>query len=313
MPIVMQTVQDAAIGSSAAELAYYSLLSLLPILLLLASIIPLLPFDHTVLLNILTDFIPDQVELLLLPIFSDYLQTVSTGAISISLILAIWSASAGFSALQRTMNRVYHTPSVGNPIIVRLFSFLVTVLLVLAVGVIGIVYVFGETIFRWLDHSLHLSGGLVNLIGSILSLQLPMMFISLLFLFTFIYWFIPNVSRRFRYSFAGAGVASILSLLLSMLFGVYVRFLGGSNVSNGTLGVFISLMLYLFLNGIVIIIGAMVNVIYYRIDHYRDFYRSNRIEHRIKRSKDFDPDDSENVLKGAINTSYQTVSERRDN
>lgn len=313
VPIVMKTFQDAAVGSSAAELAYYSLLSLLPILLLLASIIPLLPFDHQVLLNILTEFVPDQVEPLLLPIFSSYLETVSTGAISISFVLAIWSASAGFSALQRTMNRVYQKPSVGNPIVVRLFSFLVTVLLVAAVGAIGVVYIFGETIFTWLDNYLRLSGTLVNLIGNILSLQLPMMFVTLLFMFTFIYWFIPNVYRKFRYSFAGAAVAAVLSLLLSMLFGVFVRFLGGSNVSNTTLGIFISLMLYLFLNGIVIIVGAIVNVIYYRVDHYQDFFRKNRTTHRFTDSKHFNPVYAEHRLKGSVGAAVDHQMYGRDN
>ncbi|MDO4670629.1 MAG: YihY/virulence factor BrkB family protein [Aerococcus sp.] len=273
LPIVMKTVQKADIGGSAAELAYYSLLALLPVLLLIANIIPLLPFDRGSILNIVEQFVPDQVESLIVPTLSDYLQTVNAGAISVSLILAIWTASVAFSSLQKILNRVYDRPLKGNVIITRLFSFLITFLLVIVAGALGMVYVFGETLLTYFQTRLGLE---LQLIQTLFSFQQPILFVALLLLFTFIYMIVPNVRQTFKYSFPGAVVASFLSLLLSALFGYYVTYFGGSSVGNGTLGVFIILMLYLFLNAIVIIIGAMVNIIYYHVEHVHDFMHDEK-------------------------------------
>ncbi|MDO4680414.1 MAG: YihY/virulence factor BrkB family protein [Aerococcus sp.] len=298
MPIIMKTVQKADIGGSAAELAYYSLLALLPVLLLVANVIPLLPFDRGSILNIVEQFIPDQVESLILPTLADYLETVNAGAISISLILAIWTASVAFSSLQKILNCVYDRPLKGNVIITRLFSFLITFLLVLVVAALGVAYVFGESILGYVQSRL---GVELDLIRTLFSFQQPILFVALLLLFTFIYMLVPNVRQTFKYSFPGALTAGILSLLLSQLFGYYVTYFGGASVGNGTLGVFIILMLYLFLNAVVIILGAMVNIIYYHVEHVHEFIYNETDKLTYAEADDFDttrPDSY--VLRGRV-------------
>lgn len=306
MPIIMKTVQKADIGGSAAELAYYSLLALLPVLLLIANVIPLLPFDRGSILNIVEQFVPDQVESLILPTLSEYLQTVNAGAISISLILAIWTASVAFSSLQKILNRVYDRPLVGNVIITRLFSFLITFLLVLIVAALGVAYVFGESILTYLQAHLGLE---LQALHMLFSFQQPILFLALLLLFTFVYMLVPNIRQTFKYSFPGALTAAVLSLVLSQLFGYYVTYFGGSSVGNGTLGVFIILMLYLFLNAVVIILGAMVNIIYYQVEHVHDFLHQETAATAYAEGADFDRSRQESeVLRGAIQTEEVTPS-----
>ncbi|KAA9239219.1 YihY/virulence factor BrkB family protein [Aerococcus mictus] len=283
VPIASQSVQDASIGSSAAELAYYALLAIFPMLLLVANIIPLLPFDSAQAVEWITAILPNEIEPLLIPTLESYLDSTSAGSLSINTILVIWSSSAGFSALQRVLNRVYGNPDHKNAVITRIASFLIAFLLVLTVGVFSLFFVFGETLLRVINNFVPLPLGFVELL---LGLKWPVLLISVFILMLFIYIVVPNQPMTLKYALPGSVTAAVMVLLISSLFGVYVQFAGGSSVQNGTIGVFIALMLYLYLNGMALIVGALVNTIYYRYKH-ADTYLDQRIKYEVSLSPDF--------------------------
>ena len=122
--IVIYNWNRASIMQGAAEMAYYMLLSLVPILLVVANVIPLLPFDTAEILNLLEQTFPEDINQIIMPIVLDYLKSGSGGAISIGLLASIWSASKVFTTLRRVLDEVYGTTEAKNFIVARLLSLL---------------------------------------------------------------------------------------------------------------------------------------------------------------------------------------------
>lgn len=303
LPILNQNLQRADIGGSAAQLAYYLLLALFPVILLVANVVPLLPFDADRVIDMIATVLPQEVEHLILPTLQRYLSSANTGIISLSLVFSIWSASTGFNALQKILNQVYGVGSNGNIIIRRAISFLVTLLLVVIMGLISIVFVFGETIFNFAQQFIALPEIFLQAFSS---LKWPSLLLVLLLAMLFIFQVVPRHHYRLKYAVPGALVTSAGILLLSSLFSLYVRFFGGRSVANGTLGVFIVLMLYLFLSSVMLVVGALVNSLYYRISNRREFTDPAAKQH-IYASTGFPFLDDKKIAYGALHRQNSAV------
>ena len=143
---------------------------------------------------------------------------------------------------------------------VRLVSLLVQLAIVSIVGVIIFAFVFGEIIVEFVE-------GLVNIdlgfIMQILQLRWLILLIVLLALFTAVYFLVPNHHLGIKYAVPGAIFATIGWLALSQGFSIYLQFAGGDAAANATFGVFIILMLWLYLAAMVLLLGGLVNTIYF--------------------------------------------------
>src|SRR5690625_4845160 len=90
--IIMENWKRANVMQGAAAMAYYLLLSLIPLLLVLANVIPLLPLSPDQAISFIETSFPPDVATMLVPVVEDYLASASGGAISIGLLASIWSA-----------------------------------------------------------------------------------------------------------------------------------------------------------------------------------------------------------------------------
>lgn len=258
--IIKDNWSRANVSSQAGELAYFSLLSLFPILLVIANVIPLFPIDVNAVLSYLESAVPPDIFSVIEPILIGYLSSSSGGVISIGLVTALWSASKAFNSLQNILNEVYAVKPRKNFILVRLVSLLVQLAIVSIVGIIIFAFVFGEIIVEFVE-------GLVNIdlgfIMQILQLRWLILLIVLLALFTAVYFLVPNHHLGIKYAVPGAIFATIGWLALSQGFSIYLQFAGGDAAANATFGVFIILMLWLYLAAMVLLLGGLVNTIYF--------------------------------------------------
>lgn len=263
--IVQKHIKRAEIGRQSAELAYYILLALFPVLLALANIIPLLPLPTNQILEYVELAVPSEVGTVILPILEGYLSGGSGGAISFGVIFSLWPASKAFSVFQNVLNQVYDTEPRKNFIITRIFSFLTAVLLVFLMGIVAFIFVFGREILGLVQSLLPVD--ILGIITTFEQVRWIIAFAVLIMILAFVYFFVPNVKWKLKYALPGAVVATIGFLLISQLFSLYISLAGGASLGTGTIGVFIVLMVWLYLLGIVFILGGVVNVIYYDYTH----------------------------------------------
>lgn len=263
--IILEHFKRAEIGRQAAELAYYVLLALFPLLLALANFIPFLPIPTDQVLEYVELGVPDQVATIILPILEGYLEGGNGGAISIGIIISLWPASKAFTVFQRVLNQVYDADERKNFIISRIFSFLTVLLMVSLVGAVAFIFVFGREILELIQSLIPID--ILGIITAFEYFRWIVAFGILIIIMTFIYYFIPNVKWPLKYAVPGAILTTLGFLLVSQLFSLYIRLAGGASIGTGTIGVFIVLMIWLYLLGIVFILGGVLNVIIYDYKH----------------------------------------------
>ncbi|MBC1898921.1 YihY/virulence factor BrkB family protein [Listeria booriae] len=255
--------KNARVTSHAAQLTFYILLSILPMMLVFGNLIPLLPIPKEEIYNTLQTFMPPEVYDILHPIIESMLTNASGTAISLGLITAIWSASKCFSALQEVLNIVYQAPDRKNFIVTRVMSFLMMLLIIVILGAVVFIFAFGEQIVTFLQDQFDLK------LDALVDLGAAKWFITPIFLFILfliIYWLVPNVKWKIRKSVVGALFATIGWLAATELLSAYVSFQGDKILGFGSLSIMIVIMLWLYFVSIILLLGAFINVI---IDAYK--------------------------------------------
>ncbi|MBC9875051.1 YihY/virulence factor BrkB family protein [Macrococcoides bohemicum] len=249
--------KDDAAGLS-AQLAYYFLLSLFPMLIFLLTLIPLFNVSPDTITNMIAKNAPGETSKMITEVVTDVMKNANGGLLSFGLIAALWSASNGMTALMNAFNVSYEVEDARNPIVAKLLSVLFTVVMVVVFGVALALPVFGEQIGNYLFGQFGLESQF-KWVFSLIKVVLPL--IITFIVFVTLYAIAPNVKLKFKSVIPGALFATIVWIGASFLFGYYVSNFGNYSKTYGSIGGVIVLMLWLYLTGFIIIIGAQINAI----------------------------------------------------
>lgn len=295
--IIIYNWNRASIMQGAAEMAYYLLLSLVPILLVVANIIPLLPIDPQEILTILEQSFPADVTQIIMPIVTEYLNSGSGGAISIGLLASLWSASNVFSTLRRVLDEVYGATQGQNFIVSRLLSLLAMIVMLAVVGAAVFIFVFGEQILAFVSDFIGLQFPLAEQILQFRWIALPLILFAVGLI---IYDMVPNHHLSLRYAVPGSIFLVIGLVLLSQFFSLITQFMGGDAIANATIGGFIALMLFLYIANVIILFGALINTLTFELkngesvlEHEKELAEKEKLEDTGWRGY---PDEKETVI-----------------
>jgi membrane protein len=242
----------------AAGVTYYTLLALVPSLTAIVSLYGL--FNDPATVN-------QQVTLLqgLLPqgglqIVEDQLtrltasgRTTLNFTLLISLVIALWSASAGINALFDAMNIVYDEKEKRNFFVRTGMALLFT----LATIIVAIVFVAVVIAMPVVLGFLQLGGGFKWLVG-VLAYVLMMVILSL-GIATLYRWGPSRAQAKWRWLSIGSGVAVIGIIVISVLFSWYAANFGNYNATYGSLGALIGFLTWIWLTVTMLLIGAELN------------------------------------------------------
>ena len=239
----------------AYQLTYSLLFAVFPFLIFLFTLIGFLNFNTTTVLNAMRRVLPGQTFTLISDLLKGILESQSGGLLSISIILAIWSASGGFRAFIKAMNKIFNMGEKRSFLIIILQSVLFVFVLALGIILSLVLMVFGNQLFNFLSNTLKLGG--FDFFKSVLKYIAPLFVI--LMLFTVFYMFVPSRNIRFRYAFPGAVFSTIAFMITTFGFQIYVDNFANYSKFYGTLGTVIVLMTWLLLLSIIMILGAEIN------------------------------------------------------
>lgn len=295
--VILNNWNRSSVMQGAAAMTYYLLLSLLPILLVFANIIPLLPFSSVQAISFIESAFPTDITQLLVPIVENFLESGSGGAISIGLLASIWSASKVFSTLRKVMDNVYGATEKKNFIISRLLSLLVMLVILALAGASVFLFVFGRQILLFVQNFFEIE---LVFFETFLVLRWMLFPIILLLIGLVIYDMVPNHHLKIRYALPGTIFMTISLILLSQSFSLLTNYIGGDAIANQTIGGFIALMLFLFIANLLILSGALINALYYEIKNGESVteheMRLSRIEEREASHWSGYPDGEREVL-----------------
>lgn len=257
--LMFKFLRDSTTGI-AAQLAYYFMLALFPMLIFLLTLVPLFNIETATVLEFIEDYAPEEIAGLLSGIITDVMEGAGGGILSIGILLTLWSASNGMNALMNAFNVAYNVEDNRNIVLVRTYSVIFTLILTLSIALTFTLIVFGGQIGNLMFGVIGLDSEFTtvwNLIRGIL----PFFLVFIVFLV--MYTFAPNVKNKMKSTLAGTAFTTIAFLITSWGFSIYVTNFGNYNATYGSLAGVIILMFWLFLTGVIIIVGAQINSIIY--------------------------------------------------
>lgn len=284
---IQRKYQEAEVTNSSVVIAYYLLLSFFPIVIIIGNLLPLLNLDINTILPYFSTIIPEAIYQEIVETIHRLLTSSSSGMLSFGIVAAFWAASKGMNAMQVSMNKAYGVEPRKNMFVIRLASLAFTLILVLGIVALVLVFSFGQVVLNYLTPLLQLPEELVAIFQSV---KWPVTLFVLLFVFTLVYYMVPNAQVKVKFVLPGAIFATVGWVLLSQAFAIYVRYFSGRTLSYGSVGIFIVLMLWLNGSGIVLTLGAVINASIDEFRHGKIENNSSRIgdyfERQINKGKD---------------------------
>ena len=245
----------------AAQLAYYFLLAIFPLLIFLLSIVPLFRIEPDLITGFIQDYAPSEISGLLEGIITDVLSNSGGGILSIGLILTLWSASNGMTALMNAFNVAYDVEDSRNFVKAKLLSVFFTVILSLSVILTFVLIVFGEQIGNLMFGVIGLDDQFSfvwNLVRSIL----PVLLVFIVFFI--MYMTAPNIKLKIKSVIPGTLFTTIAFLAASWGFSFYVSNFSNYSATYGSIAGVIILIFWLYITGVIIILGAQINSILHK-------------------------------------------------
>jgi len=251
-----QRINDDNCLGTAAELAYFSLLALFPLLIFLTGLVAYLPGVQDLLMKALASAMPEPAMKLVGDTLADVVAGRSGGLLSVGILASIWAASSGVSALIGTLNTTLGVKERRPFWKVRLVAIALTVALSLLVAGGAVLIMFGDK-FSVLVTRLLGFGGTFALISRLA--QYVVGIACLVVGIDIIYYFGPSVRSRWRWLTVGTAFTVAAFIIVSFMLSLYLRFAPSYSATYGSLGAVVVLMLWLYLMGLMILVGREID------------------------------------------------------
>ena len=258
---VWHEVTEDDVFGRAAQLSYYFLLALFPLLLFLTTLLGYFAGAGTELrdnlLSYLAQVMPGSAYDLVYSTVDEISKAKGGGKLSFGVLATLWAASNGMGAISESLNVAYNVKEQRPWWKARLVSIGLTVALaVLIITALTLVLYGGE-----IGDKIAISFGLGDAFTVTWKiLQWPIVLAFVLFSFSLIYYFAPDLrDQDWKWVTPGAMIALILWLLVSFGFRAYLHFFNSYSATYGSLGAVIILMLWFYLTGAAILIGGEIN------------------------------------------------------
>lgn len=285
---LIDAITDDNVFNGAAALGFFLTLAIFPGLIVLMSVIPYLPVDDVdkAVMDLLGRALPKESAVLVEGVVEEVTQEQRGGLLSFGLLATLWVASSGMYAIMQQLNITYGVKEARSIVRGRVTAIILSLLFgILVLGAFSLV-VLGGTLEQWVTDRL---GSPETLATVFAALRWIIICLALLLGHALFYKFGPNVEQRFRFITPGSVLGSVLLILASLAFSIYVRNFGNYGATYGSIGAVIILMLWLYIAGFVILVGSEINALleHHSVDGKRkgekkqpDHSRSGRRDHQ---------------------------------
>lgn len=249
-------VAQQHISTHAAHVSYFILLAVFPGLVLVLSLLRYTGLDIEALTDSLYGFVPTAliptVERLIISAYN----STSSSTVSISAIVALWSASRGVYSLHTGLNTIYAVTEKRCYLYTRLMSVFYTFLFILVLLLTLVLHVFGQMLMGFIPHT---DSPLIHFLTDILDLRFFLLLALQTLVFTAMFWFLPNRKGSLWSTLPGALLASSGWLIFSHLFSFYVQYFPAYAVIYGSVYAVALSMLWLYVCMYLVFLGATLN------------------------------------------------------
>ncbi|MEO1030852.1 MAG: YihY/virulence factor BrkB family protein [Bacteroidota bacterium] len=270
-------IVKGALTTRASAIAFSFFTAIFPFLLFVIILIPYIPIDdfQTEFLEFLNSILPPQTsDFFFANIFENISGGSGAGLLSSVFLLSMLLMANGVNAVFSGFENSYHEQLTRN--VFQQYMYALGVALILAILVLLTVAVFGYTqiyVITPLNDALHTEEATMKLWISIVKY---LFFVIMVYLATAtLYYFGTKEGRHAKFFSVGALLTTLLIILTSYLFGIYIDSFSQYNKLYGSIGALLILLLYLWLNSNILLLGYELNA---SLQYLRKYPKSKRKE-----------------------------------
>ena len=254
---ILKNMSEDHISESAAQCAYYVILSFIPFLILLLTLIQYININPEELIEILSEVIPENMNGFIIGIVRE-VYSKSLGTISISLVFTLISAGKALFALTKELHIIYNSSNQIQKswIYLKIVSIIETLIFIVLIVLGMVLLVFGKTIvsttreyFGWFENYTLFSGIIYHIL----------FIIGAFIIFLFIYKFMSRHKLRLKSQAKGALFSSLALNIVSFIFSRYLIIFKGFSSTYGSLTTLMLIMMWIYTCFYIIFVGAEIN------------------------------------------------------
>ena len=253
-----------ALTSRAGGIAFSFFMAVFPFTLFLLTLIPYIPVDgfQDYIFTSLQDVLPPSSFLAVESTILDILNNKQGGLLSIGFIMAAIFATNGINSVISGLTFSYHDLELRSIVSQYVVSFYLTFILTFLIVISGAIVILSEIFVNKFSDNDLIAEYIPDLIrvGRYLILA-----IMLFFSVSLIFYYGPKTNQHWKFISPGAFLTTILIVVISYLFGIYVSNFGQYNKLYGSIGTLLVIMLWMYVLAIVLLIGFDLNASIWRM------------------------------------------------
>ena len=244
---------------TSVAVAYYWLISIFPLLMIVVNILPYFQIPISNFLLTIKEFLPDTIYDVVAKIVREVLTQPSTGLLSFAILSALWTFSKSMNFLQKAFNKAYGIAKNRGIISHQLMSLLVSLGLQILFALALFLSMFGHMLLDLLKNYWKSESSLFAYLQDFTG---PLIYVFLFAILIMLYYFLPNVKvGRIRYVLPGSlfVLLTLISLLtiFSAYFNNYVNYLVDVRFFSSI--IVVVMMFWFIIIAKILIIGAVIN------------------------------------------------------
>ena len=255
-------VKQGAITTRASSLAFNFFLAFFPSIIVLFTLIPYIPIVdlQETLMELISTILPPHTNEIAFSTIYDIINNPRSGLLSIGFVLTIFFATNGVNSLIEAFNSSYHINESRSIIQQRLLSLGITFLLSCILMITILLIMFSKTVVNYLITTEIIENKSIEyiLFGKWLVIII-MLFVGI----SIIYHFGPTIKKKFKLFTPGSIISTCLIIVTSSFFNYYISNFAEYNKVYGSIGTLIIILLWMYINSIILLIGFELNASIY--------------------------------------------------
>ena len=263
--LVLAHSRQNRVSVAAGAFAYRWFLSIFPLIIALLGVASLVTIPHHVITNLIhgvTVALPAAAATVLTQSLVHAQQGSSSGVATtvVASVVALWSSTSGMVVVEEGLDMAFGLPTDRSFVSRRMVAVPLLVSAVLLGGAASALAVFGSPLGRLIQNVLAVHGEVLTLTWDALRWVVALTLMNLLL--SVFYFLAPNRRSEWRWTSGGTVVATVMWAIVSLGFSLYTSRFGSFGATYGAFAGVAILILWLYLSGLAILIGAEVDAVH---------------------------------------------------
>lgn len=255
---IQKSFRRDCVSAYAAQIAYFLIMSVIPFIILLSSLLRYTIVREDTILYLIEELVPSMVSGLLITVV-DQVYNQPIALISITAVLAVWSAAKGIHCIINSLNKINDLRETRNWFLVRLRAMLFTFIFLVMMVLLMVLLVFSNSVLMLADN--YAGVFLTKMIKFAMKRRFVILFLLLIVFFTCIYKFLPNRPKNASvfYQLPGAVFSAIAWYIFTFFLAIAVKYMNAFSI-YGSMAALLIVMFWLYVCLTIMLVCAEINV-----------------------------------------------------